>query len=176
MAGPIQVLPPGLLGFLQIKNAGRNPDNLLSDLQPSLNLLEWYLNARATDALNIFGGNGSVNAAGSGALLSLTNWTVPNNTWLYVFEFTVVCSLLAAESIRFAPMLLTFPGIAGQSQLQTGPDYNDVVTARARRATATSYGPFWAPPGSQFAVNVLDALTAGNIAVTGHLRATPLPV
>ena len=174
MPGAIQTLPPGLLGFLQIKNSGANPSDLSQQLVATLELRDWYFQARMLDANNLFGGNPSVNAA-LGVNFFAT-MIVPNNAWLYVDSYDIVCSLLAADFIRAAPCLYTFPGLTGQSQLLVGPDVSDVVTARARQWQAGSWPRgFFAPPGSQFGFRVFDFTTVGSISVTGMIKAALLP-
>jgi len=43
--GPVQVLPPGLVNLLQLKVGGYAPDALRQDIQPSLDMLPWWLRA-----------------------------------------------------------------------------------------------------------------------------------
>lgn len=172
MSGPVQIFPPGLLGFLQLKNSGANPSDLTATLQTVIEARDWLFQARMLDALNLFGGNASVNAALG--VNFFAPYVVPQNAWLYVDFYTVVASLLAADYIRIAPVVYTFPGIAGQSQLQVGPDVNDLITARPRTIQATGRG-FFVPPASQFGFRVYDFTTAGSISVTGMIRAALLP-
>lgn len=47
MGKPIQIIPEGLLGMFQIKNAGRNPQELIETIQPSLEMLDWYMSSYA---------------------------------------------------------------------------------------------------------------------------------
>lgn len=44
-SGPIQLQPRGLLAFLQLKNQGRNPANLVDSIQPTFDILDWYQQA-----------------------------------------------------------------------------------------------------------------------------------
>lgn len=46
MSGPIQVIPPGLLGFLQLKNSGNNPRDMPESLLMTFDVLPWYLQAK----------------------------------------------------------------------------------------------------------------------------------
>jgi hypothetical protein len=173
MPGQIQLIPPGLLGFLQIKNSGMNPSDLGSQVAPVLELRDWYFQARMLDAINLFGAVGTVNVAAAG-LVQFPVFTVPSQSWLYVDNFSIVCALLAAEYVRACPVLITFPGVTGQQQLVLGPDVNDVITARARQ-WAVGCGGFFCPPGSILGMKVFDIVTAGNIAFTPMIKAALLP-
>lgn len=42
-SGPIQVPVPGLLGLLQLKNAGANPAVMLDEVQPGFDMLQFWL-------------------------------------------------------------------------------------------------------------------------------------
>lgn len=46
MARPIQVIAPGLLGYLQLKSNGRNPDTLMEEVRPTIDVKEWLLTAQ----------------------------------------------------------------------------------------------------------------------------------
>jgi hypothetical protein len=173
MSGPVQVFPPGLLGFLQLKNAGNNPSDLTDTIQTVIDARDWYFQARMLDALNLFGAVGTVNVNATG-LVQFPVFTAPQTSWLYVDNFSATCALLAAEYIRAAPVLITFPGVTGQQQLQLGDDVNDIVTARARSWICRS-GAFFMPPGSILGLKVFDVITAGNIAVTPMIKAALLP-
>lgn len=173
MSGPVQVFPPGLLGFLQLKNAGNNPSDLSNQISTVIDARDWYFQARMLDALNLFGATGAVNVNAAG-LVQFPVFTAPQTSWLFVDNFSAVCALLAAEYIRAAPVLITFPGVTGQQQLQLGDDVNDVITARARKWSCRS-GGFFMPPGSILGLQVYDVVTAGNISVTPMIKAALLP-
>lgn len=48
MSGPIQTLPAGFLSLLQLKNMGVNPSQLIDSVQPSFDMMEWYLRNAVT--------------------------------------------------------------------------------------------------------------------------------
>lgn len=180
MPGPIQVIPPGLMGLLQLKTGGNLPSTLADVVAPVLELRDWYLTARRVDHNTLFGAIpqrvlATGNNGNFGFQLGGVNVQVPQNQIWYCEEMTINANLLAADYIRAAPTILT-PG-AGASFTGShlvGPDVNDVVTARARSVAGKADRGFWAFPGDIFGVQVFDILSAG-ITLNLFLRATPCP-
>lgn len=87
---PIQVIPPGLLGFLQIKNGGLNPREFPEVLQPVMELMHWYLYANAEV---VTGTDAAIAAA------SLTNYlTVPDDEWWVVHDAQAAMTMAAAST------------------------------------------------------------------------------
>jgi hypothetical protein len=175
VAGPIGTIPQGLLSLLALKETGKNPSQLLDSVQPSFDLVQWYLTRIELTERALFGGAPSVTfASGAHGQVAFTfggnNCVVPNNQIWWVSHMQVDGTLLAAESIRLACDIIT-PNI---SSWLAGLDYNDVVTARARDFAAFSQSGFWAPPSSIFGVRVFDVLTAATVTVGLTVRASPL--
>jgi len=78
-SGPVQVIPPGLLGALQLKNAGQLPDLLMGTYQPVIELRDWLMQFNAesrtyTIAAGFIGDNYDVID------------TVPNDEWWMIHE------------------------------------------------------------------------------------------
>lgn len=174
MAGPIQTIAPGLLGLLQLKQTGKNPETLAEIVAPVIEMRDWYMQARNLDDISLLPGvtlSVNVPTAGKGNY-GYANAVVPNGQIWWVTHYWIVADLLAAETIRLAPCLLRANGnLVGLSC----NDVNDVVTARVRGIVTTAIN-FWAKPGDQFGVRVFDSLTAANIAVAAGIRATPMQV
>lgn len=177
--GPIQLIPPGLLGLLQLKQAGRNPSDLLETVQAVIEMRDWYFQSRTVDATTLIGGNPSINITVPGNFAFTTNPAlVPNGQWWYVTDFTVDALIAtAADSIRLAACWMPNNALAPVQRYLLGPDANDIVSARANRhVMAKADHGIWLPPGSSLGVEVFDVLTAGNITVTAHVRAVVLPI
>jgi hypothetical protein len=177
--GPIQVIPPGLVGLLQLKQLGRLPDNLLGDVNPVLELRDWYMEARRVSTVTLFGGFPATAAITTGGvnfksmLIGGVNAAVPQGQIWYVEEFTVSGSIAtAADSISFAAAMSQSP--LTDIQL-VGPPYIDVITARARAAAAKADRGYWARPGDTFGAFVVDVLSVGGITLVATLRATICP-
>lgn len=176
--GPINLIAPGLLGLLQLKQFGKNPDELAGVVQGTIELRDWYMQARIEDEVSLFGSTPQKLLATASPGLGIftaggVNCTVPNNQAWYVYQLNVAANLLAAETIRFAPALQRAP--TGQ-QFQIGPDVADVVTVRARTISAEILAPFWVRQGDTFGVLTFDDLTAANITVSLFLRAVRIPI
>lgn len=183
MSGPIQVVPAGLLGLLQLKQTGANPRDLLDTVQPSVDLLDSWRQARMLDAMSLpnWGANPSVTQnTPTGYNVFLVGGVaaaVPTNQWWYIDQLAVQLVIpAAADTCRFQPACSMNPGVAPQQQYAVGPDVADVASARLNRQLwARADRSFWAPPGSTFGVRVFDAVTATNLVFTLYLRAVPLP-
>lgn len=174
--GPIQVIPPGLTGLLQLKQFGKVPGELADVVAPVLELRDWYLTARRLDQVALFGGTPtrSIAAAGFAALqLAGVNAQVPQGQIWYVEQYGLNgTTALAGDVLSFAPGVTN---AALTSFFQTGPTDYDVVTARVRQRVCKSDRGFWAFPGDIFVVWAEDISTAG-ITVNMNLRATPCPI
>lgn len=176
--GPIQVIPPGLMGLLQLKQQGRLPTDLADSVQPVLEMRDWYFTGRrvATTALfpgaaplatfNVPGVQTFVPSAGGLA-------TVPNGQYWYVDTCAAYGTLAAAaDTVRYSLVLL---GSQGGDLVPLSVDYADAANARVRRVMARADKPFWAQPGDQFAIYCEDVNTATNIVLSLSLRAAVLP-
>lgn len=168
MSGPIQIVPPGLLGYLNIKNAGNNPSDLLDTVQPTLDLRDWWFQARleVTTVTQSF----LATTASVGFKAFTTNpVTVPQGQMWYVTEYVVAANIsTAADTITMAAALET--DLVNLTFCTLGPNERDVINARARFLVARADRPFWLPAGSLLGAVVYDCLAAVNITVLGGLR------
>jgi hypothetical protein len=178
--GPLQVIPPGLLGFFQLKSAGVLPSLLSYEVQPSLEMRDWYFQARQQDEISFFGAvpiSNSLTTGSQGAQGFSAGVTpqVPRGQYWYVTEATagVTAFIAAADTIRVA--LMTFNALGGNTILR-GPDYNDLITARTRSVQCRNDHPFWLGPGDTFGLMVYDILSVAGITFNLRLRFTPLPI
>ena len=179
MAKILQV-PQGLLSLLALKEQGQNPNELANAVAPSLDLRDFYFARNSQTELGLFGGAPATAALVTGGhgsvgfLVAGVVCTVPQNeTWWVTDYVCQVQSIPAADTVRMQGMFIV-PGAGAYSITN---DVADVVTARAR----TLYTPkmtrsFFAPPGSQFGVNVFDILAGVNMTITMTMRATRLAI
>lgn len=145
-AEPINRLPAGLLGFLGIKNGGRYPRDLVSSIQPSFEMLRWYVCNSSEEVSSVSPAFQLVaNEAGSTThLIAATTpidlctggqLVVPNGEIWYIDRWSAnwVINAQAGGSIRVS--LITTPA-GGSSSVRVpctfgGYDTSDAAIARA---------------------------------------------
>jgi len=177
MSGPIQVIPKGLLGLLQLKQQGNNPSELSNVVASCFDIRELYYQQLVQDQFSLVGGlpTENVNPAANGNHAFTTSpLLVPAGFMWLVLQYSIVCNLLAAETIKASCQLITDPALS--TPVLLGDSYTDVVTARARTANWRASGPFYAPAGSSIGFVVHDVLTAATISCFGNIRAVAIPI
>jgi len=117
-SGPVQVIPPGFLGLLNLKNQGRIPDVLQGNFQPTLDMLEWLLFANR----EILRSEASIGATASSSFFHMTSngpLRIPEHEVWYVWDINVELSIPAggASSLSgyMAPAVLTPDGTSIQT-------------------------------------------------------------
>lgn len=176
--GPIQLIPPGLLGFLQLKSQGKNPRDLTDYLQGTLDLTDWYREAGWADLAIVNGGVSSVSNA-SGATGFVTFSTLPIiaaggvEAW-WVIDYSIITGGLtaAADVISFCPCYRpnpqgSFLGIGQEQPLLAGS------AAGNRSGEAHAHG-FFLPTGGELGVRVKVQETAAPLTYNGRVRYVPL--
>lgn len=188
-SGPIQVIPPGLLGYLQIKNVGQSPDTLIGTYQPVFDMTEWILQANAVNWTQARGLAGVLAqrtlAPGAGA-----TGVVPFNAgggdittgpgeWWYVHNFTVYTQVLdlATYSVQFAAAALNpLTGVGNYMEIGTDSGLvTGVATATGRRAVSHA-GGFFIPPNTRLGMFVKALEAAVSIDFFGTCRFSSLPI
>lgn len=178
--GPIQLIPPGLMGLLQLKQGGQLPSMLSKTVAPVVELRDWYLTARRVDELALFGGVPTVSLPSIGSkpfVFGGNNATVPAGQIWWVEQMTIQVTgtgaIVATDLLRYAPGII--PGTGGALSQAVAPptsDYLLVARSRAIRAELAPRG-FWAFPGDTFAALVDDVVTTNGWTAQLGLRATP---
>lgn len=104
--GPVQVIPPGLLGFLQLKNAGVNPEQLEKAIRVVWDAQEWYFESRMEVIRSALVNTAAGPLNGNQPLADLT---VPQDEYWWVQNISVYGSvgspLGAGDVVR---MLVTY--------------------------------------------------------------------
>jgi len=172
--GPIQLIPPGLLGFFNLKNSGKNPRTLDDNINPSLELLPWYLCSQQeglVGTLSIV----DTNIGEFQAMTALDTLTVPDQEWWYVHSHSVHVALLSTDSTPAFFPSVSIPLRSGQvfvfgesTNCLTNSALNVSVTAKAEWNRYFPPGTRFGFGGGQFAL--FDPRT-----VTTNLVITRLP-
>jgi len=175
-SGPIQVIPPGLLGLLQLKNLGRLPDVLMGSVQPITEMMPWYLRAnREVWPLN----SGNTIAPGTYTgyvLMSPNELLVPQDEWWYVHSLSIGFAAGAGGSaigIRLAAQwnqVGTLKYQALGSERMVSP-----LTAADGELLLAAYD-FWAPPGSSLGFYVHTVSVAALQATVRGMDFTRCPI
>lgn len=157
---PIQQLPGGLLGFLQLKNAGRNPTEVNSLLQMTMDLRDWYLQ---TNMESVVGTDAAIAAVGSAFYL-----TVPDGEFWCVHDCVLSINLAAAATIVCAPCYRLGPAIAPSFARPLAPlrRWDQAVEGTTIVQGAENYMPMFLPPGAGLGIRTTAlsvATTAGNV-------------
>lgn len=182
MAGPIQVIAPGLLGYFQVKSQGRNPNDLLEAVQPSLEMRDWYFQARTIGEREYFNGTlpttNVLVTANTGTtqpfIVGTANAVVSPGQLIYVDFMTADVQITtAADTIKGA---LAMSNQNGQNVVQLGPEVADVVTGHQRIWTCRADRGFWMHSGDKFLLQVLDITSVGGLTVALKFRGTVIPI
>ena len=165
--GVLQVLPKGLLGFLELKNGGSFPTALLRDLAPTIELLDWYTEANSEV---VSGGTVAVaGAAGSrtvgGTLDFAPGNAVPSNEWWLLHEYNVDLITGAGETIQATPAVSFGPA---PLSFAVG-EYVNQVASENRRLRMDRGRKLFLPPFSGFFIHCPVAVV-GTVDATAHVR------
>ena len=178
MAGPIQLIPPGLLGMFQLKT-GRNPRDLIESVQPTLEMRDWYFlvnqrpfNGSLPSSLNVTTGmTGFQILAGAGGQI-----VVPEREVWWVRSFGIFAGVaVGGDSIQMKPAYATSrSGTLGSPPQFALTDVTAVATQNNSCAIAAHN--FWLQSRSVLGVWVDDIVSAGGIIVSGYCEYTALQV
>ena len=187
MSGPIQLAPPGLLGFLQLKVGGQNPRELNESIAPTFEMWRHMLDAYATfDGIDWYYQlpaaaeyRGTIVPLNGGAGAALE---VPSHEYWWVKAFTLNSAALAKATncIQMKPVVLHAPYGAGTGYellnegngAQVSSAYAQPITTQIW--TAGAYG-FLAPPGARLAAFV-NAIVSAATPITARVCYSRLPV
>lgn len=172
----IQIVPPGLLGFLGIKNGGENPHVLGNVLLPSMDVRDWYLQGRA-EQISVGPWN-LVAGAGVGYNNGVTG-AVPDKEFWYVHHASLVASTIAAaDRVSFGIAAQNIGGVAAQGTIVYSEPYNNSGVARTTVTSPVAVARgFFLPPGSNLGAWVVENQQAvGPASLVLNMRVTRLPV
>jgi len=154
--GPVQVIPPGLLGFLQLKGLGENPSALLQEYQPSIEVRDWLMAARYEVAI----GNTSSGANGFQGAGNLI--VVPQNECWFVHFYGVRGQLAVAgnDMTEITPVMI-LDVLAGNNPIALAESHTcNRAAAGVVWASWVVARSFFAPPGAVLSAQFTN-VTAG---------------
>lgn len=174
---PIQPTATGFLSLLGLKNLGRNPDALLDELRPGIDMNRWYLNGGevvrgtadswlvASGELTGFFAVGSLPITGGGAI------TVPANELWWVEDVDVKIGVVApsvptaldqvvlyqASAAARLPLCAGPPGFALRHIVSNPQGYQGVTPVvlpitNGLTVPLAHVGRFFAPAGTEFGI------------------------
>jgi len=168
--GPVQLTPPGLLGLLQLKTGGFVPDALLQSVQPTLDLLPFWLRAAAEN----FNDSYSVVIPGPATpteIVPLTDAATHTlmlgptaQEWWYVENLSVGVSTSGATTPTCCLGYVLNGGPVGGVTSQYVSNFVRPVAGEAPPLVARD---FWVPPGGVIGVYVDTFLVSFDLVLTG---------
>lgn len=183
--GPIQTVPRGLLGLLQLKSRGQNPIDISDLVSPIISLFDFWMNGEAQNITNTGAGEGIPTRVMPAATTAFQGFVdgapvvdliVPQDEVWFVTDYTIFTGVLAATDIvNFACGFRT-PQVGNTWQIVKGAFSGEITgSATGKRAYASSSN-FFLPPGSQAGIQVSRNDSAGTITYSGCMRAVRMPV
>lgn len=178
-SGPLQVIPPGLLGFFNLKSLGQNPSMLDDLVSPTIELREWYMQAQMIDYVNATGLTMTKTRTTISPVGFLT-WDlvggvvpglVPDNEWWWVENYTIYAQVpaVAGEGCTWSCAYISPSGGAIQVY-QTGLERGHSATAAQATRPSCFARQFWVPPGATLGLNLMANTSAGGITYQGAVR------
>lgn len=167
-SGPIQQIPQGLLGFLQLKNRGQNPSELPDVLSPGFELSNWYLETGAEIVVQ--------DAPVAVAVGTINLITVPNDQWWLVHDFFVNVGLDAGSTVFGCPVYRHGQAAVAATPMPLAEPrlFQFAVEGALALAPSTIVLPMFLPPGARLGFRA--TATSGAIAAlsTAAARITRL--
>jgi len=174
MPGKIQVIPPGYLGFLQIKSEGRNPVEATDAIVPTFDMRTWYFQANME---NTTGSRTIPDLSLSVANFGATALIVPEGEWWWIESYTVRSGgiLAAGETIDWQLGYAMFGAV--NHYVMKGPRTTHAGNAAGTVMPWTACGEFFVPPGAQLIIMVNEwNVAAGGNLTEAFVRFVRLPV
>lgn len=176
---PVSSLANGFLALLGVKNMGQNPDILLDEIRPGMDMFQWYAESNAQNAQ---GGFAQVTPVSN----QLNIFTVPPGELWFVHSLSCFVQLSVfpnATEIRAFGSIVSVPHPFA-SYVGDKIDYVAAVPTVLQSGAvlhAPSLRNVWAPPGSvlgisAFTISAVDNLGAESYFAGAQVRYTPIRV
>lgn len=170
-SAPVQLIPPGLLGALQLKTGGRNPTSLGDAYVPTIDCLDWLLNAKQEFLID-------VSSIATGPIFQgLPTLVVPDREWWYVHWLSAAIVLAATED-QINPQLwaeYNFPtALLPRVLLAQLPGSHSSAATSANVSLGAAR--FFLPPSTRLVYANLSGTLGANRNVTTHAVFSRLPI
>jgi hypothetical protein len=166
-AGYLQTLPQGLMGFMQAKGQGNNPQTLGKELTPTLDLTYWYMATNADIAA-------STAVAAAVGFVAATGLIVSQGSFRYVDHYTIGSDVLGAgDAILMTPAIQMNVTSGAPLNFAIGPTTFAGTTGDQMFIGADRL-PLIVPPDTQFGFFV-HRLT-GAVQLTATIRQARLTI
>lgn len=176
--GPLQTIPPGLLGMLQLKNLGQAPQTLDDSVIPGIDLTEWYM---VQNRETLLGTRAPANNDQANFWAMTTNpLTVPDREFWYVWSATASIGFAVGDYTTSLSCVALVPGAGANAWVLLGQPATTIIdplaTPQAFTAFAGGSVREWFGPGTQFGYgggrfNIVGAPT---LYVTMHITRLPI--
>lgn len=173
--GPVQIIPPGLLGFLQLKNMGKNPQLIPDSYQPTIEMRDWLFLARYEEvSVTITGGISVGYTEFNGGDIGVYSGVVPDNeAWWLVGITARTRPMIATESCQMEIAWSQKNGaLSSQRPISIGPTSPRVVGQAPLNQTRAicSAGQLFLPPGAWLGIYALENVALSAMSISADLR------
>ena len=164
MALPIQALPKGLIGLLDINTGGVGPP-MMSDLVAGTYSLDehYMLGKRERIQTGLIAGG-----VAAGDFTFAAALTVPGNEAWYVRSYSIIAAVAAALTYQVMPTVI-MPFAGGTAAYALGPAQFNQTSALASLLLAPMSGVFVVPPGSVMGGRCLSISAAIAVSVQANI-------
>lgn len=173
---PIQVLPPGLLGMLQLKTGGNNPDTIMGEVRPTIDLLDFYLRAISQPILVTPTATPGTKSGQFADVYTTNNVLVPQSEWWWVESYLVFAGGGVGSIVRDLKPVARLGGNPNGWMLLGDSVGNINVPGTGADAATVGARGFWLPPGSAFGFSHSGITAGAGITVTGRIQRSVAPV
>lgn len=177
--GPIQVIPPGMLGYLGLKTSGENPHSLLGEYRPTIEMRDWLFNQQAQMfqvgfAAGSIGGNLAGTTVNTDSISSVPGtFVVPKGEWWWFHNATITIAP-GAGATDFRGLTIGLLCAIGASNAYLNLESSSLVGTN--QSWGLSARGFWAPPGASLAwtASIANAAATNAASLVGWLTKLPI--
>jgi len=174
---PIQLIPPGLLGFFDLKSEGKAPSEIPSLLQPILEMRKWYFVQTAQRMADVDATRDLTDDLDGFVIPTSDPIIVPSGEWWYVHNLLGKATMpaVANEVIQFAMAWIEPENFLDYEVFEPSTSVPSSSATATRQYFAVAHD-FWAPPGAMFCWYVGACETATVIPAALNGRYSRLPI